>query len=100
MAADQLVQAMRAGDGRTAFDAGMRLVTAYQTLFHEAAQLRFQINFGGPFCQHCEGLTAGPGVAATCFQIRQCTFGNVKEGDATPKQLRVLQNLLDPPKRT
>ena len=81
-----------------AYDAGVRLASAYQALWTEAAQLRFRLNFGTPICDRCDGLKAGPGVSATCFQLRQCTYDNVKEGDATPKQRRVIQSLLEPPK--
>ncbi len=91
--------AFRAGNAPVAYDAGVRLASAYQTLWVEAAQLRFRLNFGTPICDRCDGLKAGPGVSATCFQVRQCTYDNVKDGDATPKQRRVIQSLLDPPKR-
>lgn len=75
-------------------DAGNRLVVAFRKLDVEAAQLRFRLNFGTPVCERCDGLKAGPGVVATCFQVRQCNYSNVKEGEITPRQLRVLQNLL------
>ena len=87
------------GNAPVAYDAGMRLVSAYQALWHEAAQLRFRLNFGTPICERCDGLKAGPGVAATCYQVKLCNYGNVKEGEATPKQRRVLDRLLDQPQR-
>jgi hypothetical protein len=82
-----------------AFDAGIRLAQAYRALWQEAAQLRFRLNFGTPTCERCDGLKAGPGVAATCYQVRQCNYDNVKDGDATPRQRRVLDRLLDPPQK-
>lgn len=76
----------------------MALVEAHQALWNEAAHLRFQVNFATPACESCDGLKAGPGVVATCFQVRRCNYSNVKEGDASPKQLRVIQSLLEDPK--
>lgn len=99
IAADQLEQAFGAGDAPVAYDAGTRLASAYRALWAEAANLRFRLNFGTPVCENCEGLKAGPGVIATCYQVRACNYDNVKEGRGTPRQLRVLQRLLDgPPK--
>ncbi len=60
----------------------------------EAARTRFRHNFGTSVCQRCEGLKAGPGVVATCFQVRQCYYDNFKEQGLTPKQARVLRIFL------
>jgi hypothetical protein len=79
-----------------AFDAASRLVAAYRTLQIEAAKLRFQLNFGTPTCNQCDGLHAGLGVSATCFQMKQCHYTNLKEGAGSSRQLRVLHTLLDP----
>lgn len=67
--------------------------------------MRFRMNFGTPICESCDGLKAGPGVTATCFQVRQCTYDNVKQGDVTPRQKRVIESLMGPqnnltPKKT
>jgi hypothetical protein len=59
----------------------------------EAGQLRFRINFGTPICHNCTGLKAGPGVLATCFQVQQCNYANIKEGELTDKQQRLLETL-------
>lgn len=93
------MQAFEAGNAPVAYDAGVRLATAYRTLWHEAAQLRFRLNFGTAVCDNCDGLKAGPGVAATCFQVRLCNYDNVKDGEATPRQRRVLDRLLDAPQK-
>ena len=95
IAADQLEQAFQSGDASLAYESGLRLTEAYRALWFEAANLRFRLNFGSPLCEHCEGLKAGAGVVATCFQVRQCNFDNIKEGQVTPRQQRVLDRLLD-----
>jgi len=95
IAADQLEQAFQSGDAPLAYESGLKLTEAYRALWAEAAAMRFRLNFGSPLCEHCEGLKVGPGVVATCFQVRQCNFDNVKEGQATPRQQRVLDRLLD-----
>lgn len=69
------------------------LAKAYREVEAEAARLRFQVNFGTSVCEPCDGLRAGPGVVATCYQTRECRYGNVREGDK--KRLRVLDDLLD-----
>ena len=78
-----------------AIEAGDRLVRAFHSLWNEASALRFRINFGTPICDHCDGLRAGPDVVATCFQVKQCNYESVKEGAGSPRQHRVLQNLLE-----
>lgn len=73
----------------------MRVVEVCGGLISECARLRFELNFGGPLCENCDGLRAGPGVTATCFQVRRCDFSNLKEGDVTPKQSRVIDVFSD-----
>lgn len=65
----------------------------------EAARARFQKNFGTPQCERCDGLRAGPGVEATCFQVRQCFFTNIKTADMSAKQARVIETLTKGSKR-
>lgn len=60
----------------------------------EAGTARFRVNFGSPMCEDCEGLRAGLGVTATCFQVKRCFYTNVKASDASPKQLRVIDTLM------
>ena len=67
------------------------LAQAYQDSLDEAAELRFKLNFGSEICGSCEGLRAGPGVIATCYQVRKCNFSNVKEGDS--RYRRVIDRL-------
>lgn len=93
VAAKNLLVAFEAGDPAQAYDAAVQLIDAHDRLMTEASVLRYRLNFGTPVCENCDGLKAGPGVVATCFQIRRCNYGNVKDGDVTPKQLRVLQRL-------
>lgn len=73
--------AFESGDPRRAFQAAGLVATRLLELDEEAARLRFQVNFGTPICTRCDGLRAGPGVVATCFQVRRCRYTNVKEGD-------------------
>ena len=93
VAAEKLLTAFEAGAPAQAYDAALQLIEAHDKLMTEASVLRYRFNFGTPVCVNCDGLKAGPGVVATCFQIRRCNYSNVKDGDVTPKQLRVLQRL-------
>lgn len=69
------------------------LLTLTRGLVLEAARSRFEKNFGSTQCNDCDGLKAGPGVAATCFQVRQCFFSNIKDQDVSPKQERLIEIL-------
>jgi len=90
---DVLIRAFLAGDFDLAYNAAVELTSAYHEAILDGAKLRFKLNFGTPMCSHCEGLQAGPGVAATCFQARRCDYTNLKEGEDPPHQ-RKLINLL------
>src|ERR1700760_1868875 len=91
--ADAALAAFGSGDPATVFEAVSKLVEAYRELHGEAAKLRFQLNFGSPICASCDGLKAGPGVIATCFQVRRCNYENVREGGASERHLRIIQSL-------
>ena len=52
----------------------------------------------GPLTQG-GSLAPGQGVAATCYQVRQCNFSNIKEEPSDPRHLRVIQNLFEPLKK-
>jgi hypothetical protein len=75
-----------------AWEAAKKLIEASHHLQKEAATARFNANFGTEACNHCDGLKAGPDVAATCFQIRQCYYTNLKVG-ADTKQTRLIEKL-------
>ena len=75
----------------------MHLIEAYRALDVEAGKLRFKLNFGTARCQDCDGLRAGPGVVATCFQVQRCDFTNVKEGAVSPRHRRILESLSETP---
>ncbi len=66
----------------------------------EVATLRFKVNFGTERCGNCDGLHAGPGVIATCYQVGQCHYSNFKDGEVSPRHLRIIESLSGPPKRT
>ena len=65
----------------------------------EAGQARFQANFGTEVCEKCDGLKAGKGVTATCFQLKRCYYGNLKETDTSPKQRQIIKGLMGNPNR-
>ena len=88
-----LLQAFLDGNFEVALIAAQELQVAYREALLEAGKLRFKLNFGSSICDNCEGLKAGPGVAATCFQIRRCEFQNILEESASPRQLRILQKM-------
>ena len=93
---DKLDRAFESADPETAYFVAVEILKAYQAEALESSKLRYRLNFGTPVCDSCEGLRAGAGVAATCFQTKRCNYTNVKEGDATPRHLRVIRSLLDP----
>jgi hypothetical protein len=88
-----LLEAFFEGDFEKAYLAALELQKAYRETLVEVSKLRFKLNFGTVTCQNCDGLKAGPGVTATCFQVQRCDFKNIKEGDEDPHQTRVI-NLL------
>lgn len=91
---EKLTRAFQGGDPGKAWEVSRQLVELAKESVAEAARARFKVNFGTPRCDSCEGLKAGPDVAATCFQVRQCFYGNIKQGELTPKQGRVLKLFL------
>lgn len=88
-----LLQAFLDGNFEVALIAAQELQSAYRESLLEAAKLRFRLNFGTPICENCEGLKAGPGVLATCFQVKKCEFQSILEGNVSPRQLRILQKI-------
>lgn len=89
-----LVEAFQHHDPSQAWQVAQELLTLARQTTVEAAKARFQVNFGTPVCDDCEGLKAGPGVVATCFQRRQCYYTNFGAGSLSPKHQRVIQSLL------
>jgi len=90
---EDLLRSFETGDPSAVYLEAQKLVQAYQKQSLELAQYRFKVNFGTPICTNCDGLRAGPGIVATCFQRQQCHYSNFKEGDHTPKVGRVLDRL-------
>ncbi len=98
--ADDALEAFSSGNPATVFSAVKKLAEAYQELCVETSRLRFRVNFGTPICMSCNGLKAGPGVLATCFQIQRCNYDHILDGDASQKHLRILKSLeVDPKNR-
>lgn len=90
---DTLLQAFLDGDFEKAYHAAEDLRAAYHEALSEGAHQRYRANFGTHVCNHCEGLKAGPGVLATCFQVKKCNFDNIHEGSESPLHLKILDRL-------
>lgn len=88
-----LIQAFLDGDFETAYQSAIDLKSAYHEALLEAARQRYRSNFGTDICRNCDGLKAGPGVVATCFQVEKCNFDSIREGSESPYHLRVLDRL-------
>lgn len=92
--AGDLLQAFHDGDPEAAYKAAKILISEHERVLVELAKLRYKLNFGTPSCENCDGLRAGPGVIATCFDLKQCHFTNLKRGQEAPRHLAVIQNLM------
>lgn len=90
---DTLLQAFLDGDFEKAYNSALELRTAYHEALNEAARQRYRSNFGSQTCNSCEGLKAGPGVLATCFQVQKCNFDSIREGYESPTHLKILDRL-------
>lgn len=77
-----------------AWTATQSLLTLARQAVQDAASARFKVNFGTSPCDSCDGLKAGPGVVATCFQVKQCYYTNLKTTDESPKHERILSRLV------
>ena len=88
------LKAFESGDPTQAFQATSDLIEAYRAQSAELAQLRFKVNFGSPICENCDGLRAGPGVIATCYQVKRCDYTNVRGDVINPTQRQVIASLL------
>lgn len=89
-----LLDAFVLGDPELAYGAALALISEHRLALTEVAKLRFKLNFGSPFCLQCEGLKAGPEVIATCYQMQQCHFRNLKKGEEDPRHLLAVEALL------
>lgn len=89
----QLGAAFRSGKPARAWELVQQLLTFSRKAVIEAGQARFKVNYGTTTCETCDGLKAGEGVLATCFQVRQCYYRNVKAGSESPKQRSIINEL-------
>lgn len=89
----QLTQAFQQGNPVLAWSLTQKLLETARALMVEAAKARFEVNFGTPTCERCEGLRAGDGVVATCYQMKLCYYRNTKK-ETTPKQQGIIDSLL------
>ena len=85
------MESFQTGNPAVVYGEAEKLIAAYRELLGEAARLRYKLNFGTAVCENCDGLHAGPGVIATCYQVRECHFTNLRE--APTRHLRVLDHL-------
>lgn len=69
------------------------LLALTRDLVLEAARARFEKNFGSSQCEGCTGLKAGPGVVATCYQVRQCFYTHFTDQDGSSRQERLIEIL-------
>jgi hypothetical protein len=77
----------------------MLLIKAFRALDVEVGKLRYKLNVGTARCENCDGLRAGPGVSATCFQVQRCDFTNVKEEAVSPGHRRILESIIKTPSK-
>lgn len=92
---DDLLRVFNTGNPAAVWEQAKRLVAAFRAQQLEIARLRFRVNFGTMVCENCDGLKAGPGVVATCFQAKQCHFSNIREGIGSARHLQILDGLLE-----
>lgn len=89
----QLRDAFRSGNPKQVWDLVQQLLTLSREVAVEAGQARFRANYGTPTCEKCDGLKAGKGVIATCFQLKRCYYSNLKEADTSRKQKQIIEGL-------
>jgi len=94
-----VLDAFGTGDPDLSYQAAVHLIEKYREQAIDLAKARYKLNFGTSLCDNCDGLRAGPGVTATCFQVKQCYFDNFRE-DPHPRHLRVLQTLMGDPEKS
>lgn len=90
---EKIEAAFREGDPSAAWLVVQALLNWSGDLVVDAAKSRFTANFGTNQCQNCSGLKAGPGVAATCYQVKQCYYSNFRVDGLSPKQARMAELL-------
>jgi len=91
--AETLLTAFKEGDFEVAYTSALELQKAYHEAMLEISRLNFKLNFGTQVCQRCDGLRAGPGVVATCYQIERCEFKSLKAGEEDAKRSEVIDRL-------
>lgn len=90
---NHILDAFLRGKPKEVWEEAQKISEAYRVLEKEAAELRFRVNFGTEICRNCEGLRAGPDVVATCFQLQECRYTNVRTQHQD--QTRVLAHLTE-----
>lgn len=90
---EALDEAFIAASPAKAWEAAKAIVDEARVAVTQAGAARFAANFGTARCDSCEGLRAGPGISATCFQRKLCYFTNFREEAGSARQLRVITAL-------
>jgi len=90
----QLTEAFRSGQPAKVWELSQQLVKVARSAADEAAQARFAANLGTEACDSCEGLKAGVGVTATCFQLKRCFYDNVRGAELSSKQKTIIEGLV------
>jgi len=89
-----LLAAFFEGDFDKTLQIAKDLQEAYHASLMEASRLRFKLNFATEVCETCEGLRAGPNVAATCYQVKRCDYKNIRVGDELPRHQSIIGGLV------
>lgn len=83
---NEITQAFQQAQPAIAWNLTRELLELSRKSLVEAAKARFRVNFGTDMCERCDGLRAGKGVVATCYQVKLCYFDNLKEKPTTRQQ--------------
>jgi hypothetical protein len=89
----RVTAAFSSGDPEQAWLLSKELLLALRDSTDQAARDRFKSTFGTPRCLTCTGLHAGPGVVATCYQVKLCFYRNLAEANAPMRLARAMGKL-------
>jgi len=90
---DLIIRAYQQAQPSVAWSLTTDMLTLSRKFLTEAAKARFRVNFGTDVCERCDGLRAGEGVAATCYQQKLCYFDNFKK-TPTHRRRGIIEDLV------